>query len=101
MRNIILCFLFLSLFACSEPSYNAKDKSTQIDSFIKLASNAPNDQKEYFFDLYVAYLQPYEDINGEIVTEDLKNLHGMKFDEVMNELWQHYDKVDYYSQHDE
>jgi hypothetical protein len=99
MKNIALLFLVFFITACAESTYNSENTDTQVESFITLISETPKDQRKQFFELYVAYLQPYQHPSGQTITPDLNKLHGMTAAQVMNELWEHYDMLDYMSQH--
>lgn len=93
-----VAFLFL-LAGCSEPTYDSSNKITQVDSVVSMLNELSAEQRRDFFQLYVLYLQPYENKDGNSVKPDLKKLQGMTTEEVMAELWEHYDALDYASQH--
>lgn len=93
-----LTILFL-ITACTETKHDARDSKTQIDSFVELLYETPPEQRKTFFELYVFYTLPYINEKGESVIPDIHNLDGLTADEVMHVISEHYDMVDYQSQH--
>tara|TARA_B100000676_G_scaffold313222_1_gene392430 strand:+ start:969 stop:1292 length:324 start_codon:yes stop_codon:yes gene_type:complete len=99
-RFLAALTILLLISACTEKRYDAHDSKTQIDSFVELLYATPENQRKIFFELYVFYTLPYTNELGKIVTEDIHNLDGLTAGEVMQVISDHYDMVDYRSQHE-
>lgn len=104
MKKILsLKFLIFAIFllsGCKDPTYSSENTTSQIDSFAELLYTTPQEQRKTFFDLYIFYTLPYINEQGERVTPDIHNLDGLTAEEVMHVTSEHYDMIDYQSQHD-
>lgn len=98
-KSLSALIILVLISACAEKRYDAHDSKTQIDSFVELLYATPENQRKTFFDLYVFYTLPYTNEQGKTVTEDIHNLDGLTAEEVMQIISDHYDMVDYQSQH--
>lgn len=103
MKKILsLKFLIFALFllsGCKDPTYSSENTTSQIDSFVELLYATPQEKRKTFFELYVFYTLPYINEKGERAIADIHNLDGLTADEVMQVTSEHYDMVDYQSQH--
>lgn len=98
-KTLAALTVLLLITACTDKKYDASNSKTQIDSFVELLYETPPEQRKTFFELYVFYTIPYINEKGESVIPDIHNLDGLTAGEVMNVTSEHYDMVDYQSQH--
>lgn len=96
--RITIILLAFTLSGCKEATFSS-DEGKRIDSFVELLYETPEIQRKTFFDLYTFYTLPYENERGEIVTPDIRKLDGLTAKEVMKVISDHYDMIDYQSQH--
>ncbi len=102
LKKLITAYLAIALAliaGCKDPTYSAKSNSSQIDSFVELLYETPEAQRKTFFELYTFYTLPYANEQGKIVTPDIHKLDGLTAKQVMKVISDHYDMVDYQSQH--
>lgn len=99
LKKPLFIALAIVISGCKEPTYSSENTNSQIDSFVELLYATPENQRKTFFDLYVFYTLPYTNEQGKTVTEDIHNLDGLTAGEVMQVISDHYDMVDYQSQH--
>ncbi|PHR67192.1 hypothetical protein [Alcanivorax sp.] len=82
-----------TLSGCGETTFDADN---HVDSFIELANNAPPEtDTQLLFELWDVYLRGYVDHDGNVIEPDFAKLDGMNAEEILQELKNHIDFVQF------
>ena len=82
-----------TLSGCGETTFDANN---HVDSFIELGNNAPPEtDTQLLFELWDVYLRGYVDHDGNVIEPDFAKLDGMNAEEILQELKNHVDYVQF------
>ena len=92
-RISLVIMAIAALQGCGETTFDANN---HVDSFIELSESATNEvDKKLLYDLWSVYLRGYVDHGGNVIEPDFAKLDGMNAEEVLQELKNHIDFVQF------
>ena len=93
IRISLIIVAIATLQGCGETTF---DSNNHVDSFINLTQSAPSEaDKDLLNELWGIYLSGYVDHNGNIVEPDFAKLDGMNAEEMLQELKNYVDYVQF------